>query len=97
MNNAAFAVECNNGINLNRRVPRMVSLKEAAGITGLSERYLRNAFINGQLVGIRCGGNSKNGKILLNMDKLIDYLNEHTEQTTPEPEYQYGGIRPVKT
>ncbi|MGN0599214.1 MAG: hypothetical protein ACI4JK_04900 [Oscillospiraceae bacterium] len=96
MSNAAFAVNCNNDIEMSRRVPQMVSLKDAAERTGLSERYLRNAFINGQLVGIRCGGNSRNGKILLNFDKLIDYLNEHTEQTAPEPEYQYGGIRPVK-
>lgn len=96
MSNAAYAVECNNGINLSRRVPNMVSLKQAAEITGLSERYLRNAYINGHLVGIRCGGNSKNGKILLNMDKLIDYLNEHTEQVDTEQEHYNGVIRPVR-
>lgn len=96
MNNTVFAFDYKNEIEVSRRVPRMVSLKQAAEITGLSERYLRNAFTNGHLVGIRSGGNSKNGKILLNIDKLIDYLNEHTEPVTPEPEYQYGGIRPVK-
>lgn len=96
MNNTAFAVNCTNEIEISRRVPRMTSLKEAAQLTGLSERYLRNAFIGGQLVGIRSGGNSKNGKILLNLDKLIEYLNEHTEQAEPEPEYHCGGIRPVK-
>lgn len=96
MSNTAFAVDCKNGISLNRRVPHMAPLKEASELTGLSERYLRNAFINGQLVGIRCGGNSKNGKILLNIDKLIDYLNEHTEQVPDEPVCGYGGMRPFK-
>ena len=96
MNNTAFAVNCTNEIEMSSRIPRMTSLKEAAQLTGLSERYLRNAFTNGQLVGIRSGGNHKNGKILLNLDKLIEYLNQHTEQVDTEPEQYYGGIRPVK-
>ncbi len=92
--NAAFAVNCNNDIEMSRHVPRMVSIKEAAKITGLSERFLRNAYINGEIVGIRLGGNNKNGKVLLNLDRLIDYLNEHTEQTA-EPEC--GAIRPLRS
>ncbi|MBQ2822956.1 MAG: hypothetical protein IJF18_00055 [Oscillospiraceae bacterium] len=84
-----------NRIEVNRRIPRMIPLKEAAKETGLSERFLRNAFVTGELVGIRSGGNSKNGKILLNFDKLIDYLNVHTEQTEEQP-VSNGAIRPVR-
>jgi len=95
MNESSFAVNFKNEINMSRRVPHMASLKQASEITGLSERYLRNAFINGQIVGIRCGGNRKNGKILINIDKLIDYLNEHTEQVHDDPEYNHGTVRPI--
>lgn len=93
MNSTAQELNC---IEVNRRIPRMVPLKEAARETGLSERFLRNAFITGELVGIRSGGNSKNGKILLNLDKLIEYLNVHTEQTEEQP-VSYGVIRPVRS
>lgn len=95
MNNAVFAVDCNPSITVNRTVPRMVSLKEAARLTGLSELFLRRGFRAGELVGVRCG-TSSGGKILLNFDKLIDYLNSHTEQPESEPEYITGQIRPVK-
>lgn len=94
MNNAVFAVDCNPSITVSRTVPRMVSLKEAARLTGLSELFLRRGFKSGELVGVRCG-TSSSGKILLNFDRLVDYLNSHTEQVENEPEYTTG-IRPVK-
>lgn len=95
MNNTAFAVNCKPEITVSRTIPRMVSLKEAASLTGLSELFLRRGFRSGELVGVRCG-TSSSGKILLNFDKLIDYLNSHTEQPESEPEYITGQIRPVK-
>lgn len=95
-NNARIEVDCNPSITVHRTVPRMVSLKEAARLTGLSELFLRRGFRSGELVGVRCG-TSKGGKILLNFDRLVDYLNEHTEQQPEnEPEYIAGQIRPVK-
>lgn len=95
MNNPAFSVDCEPCITVSRAVPRMVSLKEAARLTGLSELFLRRGFRSGELVGVCCG-TSSGGKILLNFDKLIDYLNNHTEQSESEPEYIAGQIRPVK-
>lgn len=77
MSNPAFAVDCRNEIEMSRNVPRMVSLKEASKLTGLSEIFLRKSFKAGELVGVRCG-TSSGGKILLNLEKLIDYLNTHT-------------------
>ena len=35
-------------------------------------------------------------KLRYNMDKLIDYLNEHTEQVDTEQEHYNGVIRPVR-
>lgn len=95
MSNAVVAVDCKPEITVSRAVPRMVSLKEAARLTGLSELFLRRNFRSGELVGVRCGI-SNGGKILLNFDKLIDYLNCHTEQPENEPKYIAGHIRPVK-
>ena len=95
MNNTAFAVDCKPEITVSRAVPRMVSLKEASKLTGLSELFLRRGFRAGELVGVRCG-TSSGGKILLNFDKLIDYLNSHTENSTSEADYIKGQIRPVK-
>lgn len=73
----------------------MVSLEEAHQVTGMSVPFLRNRFKSGELVGVRCGISSK-GKILLNLDRLIEYLDTHTEQPENEPEYTKGHIRPVK-
>ena len=95
MNNTSFAVNCNPSITVGGAVPHMVSLKEAAQLTGLSELFLRRGFRADELVGVRCG-TSSGGKILLNFDKLIDYLNNHTEQPANGPEYITGQIRPVK-
>ncbi len=95
MNNVVYAGDFKPEIKFSCAVPRMVSLKEASALTGLSELFLRRGFRSGELVGIRCG-TSSGGKILLNFDKLIDYLNSHTEQPEDEPEYIKGKIRPVK-
>lgn len=95
MNNTAFAVDCKPEITISQVIPRMISLKEAASLTGLSELFLRRGFRAGELVGVRCG-TSSSGKILLNFDKLIDYIDSHTEQPESEPECREGQIRPVK-
>lgn len=96
MNNQTnIAVDKSNIIEQSRYIPRMVSLKEAAKLTGLSEIFLRKGFKSGELVGVRCG-TSSGGKILLNLDRLIEYLDSHTEQPENEPTFPSGHIRPVK-
>lgn len=95
MNNTAVAVNCTPEIAASRAVPRMVSLKEAAALTGLSELFLRRGFRSGELVGVRCG-TSSGGKILLNFDRLVDYLNNHTETADPAPERSDSKIHPVR-
>lgn len=52
------------------RVPRMLTLREAARETGLSYDCLRKLCLQGRLVYITAGA-----KFLLNEDKLIDFLN----------------------
>ncbi len=94
MDNLAFAANRTSEITINRAVPRMVDLVEAHDVTGLSIPRLRYGYRSGEFVGIRCG-TSSNGKILLNLDKLIEYLNTHTETAEPAPKHLCGKIHPV--
>lgn len=50
--------------------PRMKSIKEVIELTGLSEHYIRNLCRQNKIVYKRSGT-----KILINYDRLLDYLN----------------------
>lgn len=63
-------------------IPRMWTIKECAKAfcnTGLTEYRIRQLALSNQIVNIRAGN-----KILINADKLIEYLNKPTE--TPKPQ-----------
>lgn len=61
-------------------IPRMATLREAADLTGLSYGFLRQKALGGEIVAIRAGR-----KFLVNVDRLIDYLNgETTNAHQPE-------------
>ena len=51
-------------------IPRLATLKEAAGLTGLSYGFLRQKALSGEIVAVRAGR-----KFLINIDRLVDYLN----------------------
>ena len=73
-------------------VPRMLTIKECAKefkSTGLTEYRLRQLALTNQIINIRAGN-----KILINADKLIEYLNNpplNMEQST-----QAGKIRKIQ-
>lgn len=50
--------------------PRMASIKDAAKLTGLAEYHVRQLCINGKISAVQTGR-----KWLVNVDRLIDYLN----------------------
>lgn len=53
----------------------MLTIKECAAIAhGLSEHTIRKLALKGEVSSIRTG-EGKNGKILINKQSLIDYLN----------------------
>lgn len=56
-----------------KAIPRMATLVEAAAATNLSYYCIRDWCLNGDVAYVRAGG--PRGKILVNMDKLIEYLN----------------------
>ena len=52
------------------KIPRMVTIREAAAETGLSYDYLRKLCIQNRIVYIHAGA-----KRLINFDKLLEFLN----------------------
>lgn len=53
-----------------KQIPEMLTIKEAAGRTGLSYDFIRKLCLQGKIVFVRTGS-----KYLINMGKLVDYLN----------------------
>ena len=56
---------------MNNNVPHMCTIKQTAKETGLAYNYIRNLCLQNKIVYVRAGN-----KYLVNVDKLIDYLNE---------------------
>ena len=56
-------------------IPRMITMREASRETGLSYNHIRSLSKSGKIVSIRAGN-----RILINREKLIDYLNSGKEQ-----------------
>lgn len=71
------------------KIPRMETIKATAKLTGLPEHFIRQKVISGEIVSVKAGC-----KYLVNVDKLIEYLNCHTETAKP-PEPECCGISPV--
>lgn len=59
------------------KIPQIVTLKEAAEITGLAYGLLRNKALTGEIVAMRVGR-----KILINLDELVKFLNSSRIQTS---------------
>ena len=55
---------------MNTNIPRMLTIKATAQETGLAYNYIRNLCLQNKIVYVKAGN-----KYLINIDKLIDYLN----------------------
>lgn len=80
-------------------LPKMRTIKEAAEEikrtdpqTAIREYFIRDLVVNNRIVYVRAGK-----KILINMDKLYEYLQEGTAPAAEDnvPTEGYGIIRPV--
>lgn len=58
-------------------IPKMRTIKDTAVITGLAYNYLRNLCLNNKIVFVRAGN-----KYLINVDKLIEYLNHGVQSAS---------------
>ena len=75
----------------NAKIPHMETIKATAELTGLPEHFIRQKVISGEIVSVKAGR-----KYLVNVDKLVEYLNTHTERAEEQEEQaEEYGIRPV--
>ncbi len=63
----------------NYQIPRMATIDKAAEITGLPKHLIRTKAKSGEIVAVNAGK-----KYLINIDKLIEYLNTSTIDTRDE-------------
>lgn len=63
----------------NNSIPEMLTLAEASKRTGISYSRLRTWCVQGQIVYIKAGS-----KFLVNLDRLIDFLNGVNTTSGPE-------------
>ena len=65
----------------NVSIPTMYTIKHASEMTGLSYDYIRKLCLTNRIVFVRAGS-----KYLINMEKLIEYLNAGDRNMTPAVE-----------
>jgi excisionase family DNA binding protein len=70
-------------------IPDMRTIPQTAKLTGLAEHHVRQLVLTGKIVAVKAGK-----KYLININKLIEYLNTATIQ--PEKQPQSAGITPIK-
>ena len=74
---------------ITRNIPRMETINKAAEITGLSKHFIRQKAVNGEIVCVKVGN-----KYLINVDRLIEYLN-NGDTLKPAPPVSESGIKPI--
>jgi len=65
--------------------PKMATVNEAAQITGLAKHHVRQLALQGKIRHIRAGK-----KILINVEKLIEYLNQGENELAAPMSNKYG-------
>lgn len=78
-------MDCTKNIN----IPDMRTIPQAAKLTGLAEHHVRQLVLTGKIVACNIGK-----KYLVNVDKLVEYLNTATIQ--PTDEQVTAGIKPIR-
>ncbi len=70
---------------MEKELKRMITIKRAADITGISYDYIRKLCLSGNLPHIRCGS-----KYLLNYDGFIAYVGKLEEQSLKKTNRKEG-------
>lgn len=71
-------------------IPHMETIKNTAKMLGLAEHFIRKKVLSGEIVAVKAGC-----KYLVNVDKLIEYLNTHTEGAEQESHSEAHGVKPI--
>lgn len=57
------------------KIPKIVTINEAAQLTGLARYFIRQLCLKNQIYYLKAGK-----KFLINLDKLVEYLNPDIEK-----------------
>ena len=82
--NREFVHNC----TIHTSIPTMKTIDDTAALLGLPKHWVRQKVLNGEIVAVKSGK-----RYLVNVDKLIEYLNSNT--LTPAEPVSCGGIKPV--
>lgn len=83
--NREFVHNC----TIHTSIPTMKTIDDTAVLLGLPKHWVRQKVLNGEIVAVKSGK-----RYLVNVDKLIEYLNSNTLTSTEET-VSHGGIKPV--
>ncbi len=72
-------------------IPQMATINEAAKITGLAKYFIRQLALQNKIKHVRAGK-----KILINVDKLIEFLNNGEDDAHAGMSPNKFNITPVK-
>lgn len=72
------------------KIPHMETIKNTAKLFGLAEHFIRQKVLSGEIVAVKAGS-----KYLVNVDKLAEYLNTHTEGADKQDTRTGNGILPI--
>jgi len=75
----------------NLNPPQMTTINEAAKITGLAKYYIRQLALQNKIKNVRAGK-----KILINVDRLIEFLNNGDDDAQTSMSPNKFNITPVK-
>lgn len=62
-----------------RNAPRMETIKNTAKLLGISENFVRKKVLAGEIVAVKA-----QSRYLVNVDKLVEYLNTSTVSSAPK-------------
>lgn len=73
-------------------IPRMATINATAEMFGLSPYFVRQKVRSGEIIAVKAGC-----KYLVNVDRLAEYLNNHTLGADEPQEAKAHGIRRIPT
>ena len=75
---------------MTEKIPHMETIKATAKLLNIPENFVRQKVLSGEIVAVTAGR-----KYLVNVDKLIEYLNTNTVETDDSDNTDVCGIKPV--
>ena len=76
---------------MNEKIPQMETIAKTAELFGLSQYFVRKLAVSGKIKAVRIAG-----RILINVDRFAEYLNNSTLKSDIAAPETINGIRPLQ-